>query len=48
MKELDDAAAELIPVAENLDDLLASAGEYYKAKTIMMINMPKGRSCIKK
>ena len=48
MKELDDAAAELIPVAENLDGLLASAGEYYKAKDYNDDKYAKGQELHKK
>ena len=48
IKELDDVAAELIPVAENLDGLLASAGEYYKTKNYNDDKYAKGQELHKK
>ena len=48
MKELDDPAAELIPVAENLNVLLSSAYDYYKAKDYKEDNFAKGQELHKK
>ena len=43
MQEFDDIAKELIPVAENLDQLLTSAREYYKAKDYKDDQYAKGQ-----
>ena len=48
MKELDDPAAELIPVAENLNVLLSSAYDYYNAKDYKEDNFAKGQELHKK
>ena len=48
MKELDGPAAELIPVAENLNVLLSSAYDYYNAKDYKEDNFVKGQELHKK
>ena len=48
MKEIDDPAAELIPVAENLNVLLSSAYDYYNAKDYKEDNFAKGQELHKK
>lgn len=42
-QQLDKAAAELIPAAEQLDELLATAREYYKAKKYTADNYAQGQ-----